>query len=75
MQRINVEVTDLRGLSVRFGVPLWTLRKWASERKFPGIIKTGRRVYVDISKFRNWFYEGELERGENNERDSLKPRS
>ena len=70
MQRINVEVTDLRGLSVKFGIPLWTLRKWASERKFPGIIKNGRRVYVDILKFRNWFYEGELERSEDEERDS-----
>lgn len=55
-----VETISLRGLSERFSVPLWTLRKWASERKFPGIIKKGRKIYVDISKFRTWFYKDEI---------------
>lgn len=62
MNENNKLTTDLKGISKMFGVPIWTLRKWASERKFPGIIKCSRRVYVDISKFRDWFYEGEVER-------------
>ena len=55
-----VETISLRGLSERFSIPLWTLRKWAAKRQFPGIIKKGRKIYVDIDKFRKWFYEGEL---------------
>jgi len=56
----EIECLSLRGLSERFSIPLWTLRKWAAERKFPGIIMRGRKIYVDIDKFREWFYEGEL---------------
>lgn len=54
------EVTDLRGISEMFSIPLNTTRKWASERKFPGIIKVSRRVFVDVEKFRAWFYKGEV---------------
>lgn len=51
---IDKEITTLKGISERFDIPIWTLRKWASERKFPGIIKLGRSVKVDIPIFRQW---------------------
>jgi len=56
----EIECLSLRGLSERFSIPLWTLRKWAAERKFPGIIKKGRKIYVNIEKFRIWFYKDEI---------------
>ncbi len=54
------ETVSLNTLSQIFDIPLWTLRKYASERRFPGIIKRGRNVYVDIKKFRAWLYKGEV---------------
>ncbi len=60
-----VETISLRGLSERFSIPIWTLRKWASERKFPGIIKKGRKIYVNIEKFRIWFYKDEIDISDN----------
>jgi hypothetical protein len=55
------ETASLNTLSRIFDIPLWTLRKYASERRFPGIIKRGRNVYVDLKKFRAWLYEGEVQ--------------
>lgn len=58
---LEKETNDLKGISEQFSIPLWTLRKWASERRFPGIIVVGkRRIYVDVKKFREWLYEGEI---------------
>lgn len=45
------ETASLNTLSKMFDIPLWSLRKWASQRKFPGIIKRGKSVYVDVEKF------------------------
>ena len=47
----------LESLAEIYDVPIFTLRKWASERRFPGIIKRRgeRRLYVDLSKFDLWF--------------------
>jgi len=50
----------LETLSQTYDIPLWTIRKWASERRFPGIIKKGRSVYVDKGKFHDWFYKDEI---------------
>lgn len=55
-----IQVTArLERVSELYDVPLWTLRKWASQRRFPGIIrkKGGRRIYVDLKKFDDWFRE------------------
>jgi len=51
------EFSSLHNLSKTFDIPLNTLRKMASERSFPGIIKLGRSVKVDISVFRQWIQE------------------
>jgi len=48
------EVETLAQISRRFSIPLNTLRVWTSQRKFPGIIKFGRGVRVDVSVFRAW---------------------
>jgi len=47
----------LETLSEMYDIPLWTLRKLASHREFPGILKPvgKRRIYVDIKKFDEWF--------------------
>lgn len=52
----------LEGLSDIYGIPLGTVRKWASDRIFPGIIrrKGARRLYVDLEKFDEWFRSGEV---------------
>ena len=49
----------LETLSEIYDIPLLTLRKWASERKFPGIIKRSgeRRIYVNLEKFDKWCQE------------------
>lgn len=46
----------LETLSEIYDIPLQTLRRWASKRKFPGIIKRRgeRRLYVNLSKFDEW---------------------
>lgn len=54
------EIVDLRGIAEMFSVPLNTLRQQAARREFPGIIKRGKRVYVILSKYREWFYNGEI---------------
>ena len=48
------EAARLETISKIFDIPLSTLRKWASERKFPGVIKLGRAVRVDVPTFREW---------------------
>jgi len=54
------ETVRLETLSEIFDIPLWTLRKWASQRKFPGIQKgRTRRVYVNLDIFRAWWNSGE----------------
>lgn len=41
-----------------FPVPLWTLRKWASQRLFPLYQPGGgKRIYVNPEEFRKWFEE------------------
>lgn len=50
----------LGSLAKKYDVPLWTLRKWASKRSFPGIIKQGSSIYVNVSKFEKWFLSHEL---------------
>lgn len=54
------ETVRLETLSEVFDIPLWTLRKWASKWAFPGIRSTpGRRIYVDLAKFRERWMSGE----------------
>ena len=54
---IDKRTAQLETLSEAYDIPLNTLRKWASKRRFPGIVKQrgGRRIYVDIEKFDCWF--------------------
>ncbi len=51
---MNRETATLKTIAEMFDMKLSTLRKWASERKFPGILKIGRAVRVDIQEFRTW---------------------
>lgn len=43
----------LRDLSQEYSLPLTTLRRWASERRFP-IYKISNRIRVSESEFRDW---------------------
>ena len=51
------QTARLETISKMYDIPLWSLRKMASRREFPGIIqrKGTRRIYVDIDKFDAWF--------------------
>ena len=42
----EVRLVGLREASERLGLALWTLRKWASNRRIP-VVKLGSRVMVD----------------------------
>ncbi len=54
---MDKEIAKLETVAEIFDIPLNTLRKWTSERRYPGIIKLGRSVKVDISVFRQWIQE------------------
>jgi len=55
------EIANLKTVSEIFDIPLSTLRKWASERKFPGVVKLGRAVRVDIPTFRQWIQDHRID--------------
>lgn len=67
MQSKPQETAKLITISNMFDIPLWTLRKLASARKFPGIIKKGRSLYVDIQQFREWWYKDEIKIDKNDD--------
>jgi len=54
---IEKRTAQLDTLAEVYDIPLNTLRKWASKRRFPGIVKLrgARRIYVDVEKFDHWF--------------------
>lgn len=54
------KTVSLKTLSEMYDIKLWTLRKMASQRAFPGIIKMGRRIYVVLEVFDAWFMSHEL---------------
>lgn len=60
LERKTAQLEDVAAI---YGIPLWTIRKWAANREFPGIIrrKGARRLYVDLAKFDAWFREETLE--------------
>lgn len=60
LERKTAQLEDVAAI---YGIPLWTIRKWAANREFPGIIrrKGARRLYVDLKKFDAWFRSGEVE--------------
>ena len=57
------EVVTLRTLSQLFDIPIWTLRKWSSQRRLPGLIKLGHSVRVDVETFRDWIQEHRVDGG------------
>jgi len=53
------EQVTLEKLSEMFDIKLWTLRRYAAERRFP-LIKLGSRIYVNIEDFREWLKQHEI---------------
>ena len=53
LEESEKELLTLEEVTERFSIPLWTLRTYASQRKFP-IVKLGRRIYVNTHEFRQW---------------------
>jgi helix-turn-helix protein len=47
------ELVPLEEISKRYSLPLSTLRRWASERKFP-LYRISNRIRVDIQEFSDW---------------------
>ena len=60
---LETKTAPLEDVAAMYRIPLWTLRKWVSRRKFPGLIRSpgGRRWYIDLKKFDAWFKSGEVE--------------
>lgn len=52
MQKI-CNLLTLREVANRYGLPLTTLRRWASERRYP-IYKISNRIRVSETEFNNW---------------------
>src|SRR3990170_1252024 len=46
-------MVSLRKLSELYGIPLYTLRTWATYRYFP-CLKLGKKIYVKIGEFEEW---------------------
>ena len=61
----------LKTISQQYSIPLSTLRRWASERKFP-LVKVSNRVKVCPIEFDNWVmqnhYQPQIKGGEDNEK-------
>jgi len=68
---MDKEIAKLETVAEIFDIPLNTLRKWASERKFSGIIKLGRSVRVDIPTFRQWIQTHRVDGGQRKGEDDL----
>jgi len=56
---MNTDSTDraylsLRDISKRYPIPLSSLRRFASERRFI-LYKVSNRIYVNIDEFNEWF--------------------
>lgn len=49
----ELKLLDLVTVHELYGIPLRTLRKYASERRIP-VVPIGRRVYVNPSAFEAW---------------------
>lgn len=46
-------LVTLKEISERYSIPLSTLRRWASERKFP-LYKVSNRIRVSPEEFQQW---------------------
>jgi len=57
------EVVRLEVISKRYDIPLSTLRRWASQRRFP-LYKISNRVRVSLSEFDDWVKQYRINGGE-----------
>lgn len=58
--KLQTEFVPLKVLSEIFSIPMWTLYGYVNKRRFPGIIKLGSRIYVNVERFRDWFLQHEV---------------
>ena len=49
----EVKLLPLKKISEIYSIPLTTLRRWASERRFP-LYKISNRISVDVDEFNGW---------------------
>jgi len=68
---ITVKYLSLRQISRTYSIPLSTLRRWASQRRFP-LVKLSNRIKVCPIEFDKWVmqnhYKPQINGGENNGR-------
>jgi len=50
----------LKTISQVYSMPLSTLRRWSSERRFP-LYKISNRIFVDIDEFNEWVSKHKIE--------------
>ncbi len=58
-EELRPRLINLRQLSIYSSIPLSTLRRWASERKFP-LYKISSRVMVRIDEFDTWLEKSKI---------------
>lgn len=63
----DVQSVTLKTISKMFGIPLWTLRKWAAQRRF-SLYKVNTRIYVNPSEFLDWWRQYYIRVGANDTR-------
>ena len=56
----KAKLVNLREISEIYSIPLSTLRRWASERKFP-LYKISNRIRVSIEEFEEWLSKFRIE--------------
>ncbi len=55
------KLLNLKEISKIYSIPLSTLRRWASERRFP-IYKISNRILISIEEFEEWLNEQKINR-------------
>lgn len=58
-EELRPNLINLRQLSMYSSIPLSTLRRWASERRFP-LYKISSRVMVRIDEFDTWLEKSKI---------------
>lgn len=51
---INAEYIPIEQITKFCGMPLNSVRQYASRRKLPGLRKVGRRLYINLRVFREY---------------------
>ena len=60
MSFLSKKLVNLREVSEYYSMPLSTLRRWASERRFP-LYRVSNRIFVSPEQFESWLENSKIE--------------